>query len=190
MSSGELRKMVERRNMMTDKSKRNFLKGIFGMGAAATIAVPNAIAKQLEGKSSEEQVALIDALVENGFMKKRTALRWKLQEGHISKEEFQKLYLTVKEFSQEEHPNEDPKFVEHKGCLMRTGKYSIPDGQSVVELKSIELDEKESKKEYNKILKNDFLVDFLVDGTESSGYVTMSDEAYKILEVLKEKYKC
>lgn len=167
---------------MTDKSKRNFLKGIFGMGAAATIALPSAVAKQLEGKSSEEQIALIDALVEDGFMKKRTALRWKLKEGHISKEEFQKLFLTVKEFSQEDSPNEDPKFVKHKDCLMRTGKYSIDN-----ELNLIELSEIESRKEYNKILESQLEV----DGTKSSGYVGISDnQCRKMLELLKEKYKC
>ena len=169
---------------MTDKSKRNFLKGIFGMGAAATIALPSAVAKQLEGKSSEEQIALIDALVEDGFMKKRTALRWKLKEGHISKEEFKRLFLTVKEFSQEEAPNEDLKISALK---MRTGKYSISDEKSIEELESIELDERESKREYNRILKTEFGV----DGTESTGYAGMTDDmCRKMLGFLKEKHKC
>ena len=140
--------------------RRNFIRNLFGVGAAATVAIPSAFAAQLDGKTKEEKIALIDALVEDGFMKKRTALRWKLKEGHITGKEFKEQFLNVKEFSEEEAPNEIVPMAESIR-LWRKEKYSIPEDERFNNLNSDVMreslsrsDESNSVKEYNQVLED------------------------------------
>lgn len=174
---------------MTDR--RDFITNLFsgGAGAVAAFCLPSAVAEQLEGKSKEEQVALIDALVADGFMKKRTALRWKLKEGHISKEEFSEQFLKVKEFSQEEAPNEIQAInqrLEHVPVKMRTGKYAINESTS---LESISLSDKERQEELelDNILKMEFNIHESDKKVAARGI--SDDQCRKLLEILNEQYK-
>lgn len=82
-----------------DNGRRGFLKNFFGGGAAAVAAVsmPSALEKQLEGKTDEEKIAIVQACVDDGFMKERTFLRWKLQNGYMSKDDFADQYMSCKE---------------------------------------------------------------------------------------------
>lgn len=167
---------------MTDKSKRNFLKGILASVSALFVGIPSSVAKKLDGKPIEEQQLLIDDLVKDGFMKQRTALRWKLKNGILSKEEFKNLSRNVKEISQEEDISDHPR---RHGSPPRSGNYAVLSDENIEGFSSFDLEETEGRKEYNEVLKKEFDI----DPSELNCSYGITDSGFeKLVENLKLKH--
>lgn len=66
--------------------RRGFLKKLFTGGAAATAAVvlPQAVQAQLEDKTLEQRKELLAGLVEAGYMREMTFLRWQCENKFIT----------------------------------------------------------------------------------------------------------